>query len=313
MKRTSRGTVLAIAFLFAYFWSPALRTAAQEPRNLEARLVGYLTRGQGEAEEKVFLLDALKRVQVITLCYQKTTPIRPEDANLETRRPEEADLSGSAYYQAFSLVSPDGKHYREIEMVFNTFEYGARPDQLLETMKKPIQAGYDLKKVNVVLIPDAEVLRQSLAKCQAMAEAFVARLEVLKPEFRQLRSLDVRTLKLGNWKEDGRPEYPDFLYRHDFVWTTRGKGEDKKSDEWCEIVLQFGPLTGMPGQPTEGSGGRDYPMQGLRVGWSTLSADQRLDERIAEVAKELLKPIDDFENEIRKKKDGTTTNSTPKR
>ena len=287
----------AIAVLLAV--PPGCSSGRSAPRYIfrdaERRIAAYLALPQSNAKEKEAALGILRKTQVISLYYEKNTPVGSDE---ELREGTNFALSLNASHVTPISLHKDGKRYLGISATFSTlFFRGERigTDQWLDEMALPIKKGYELKRARVVLVPSEAVKKKSLEKCQAIVSMFTSELYRLKPGCEQLRTFDDKAVRTGRRGTSEWPEYPGVSYEHDLGPSTKGP-RVKHSKNWCEIHLWFAPVTGNPSQG--GGPARLYPLQGIIARWSVSSADQALDKRILAALTNALKQLDVLENEL---------------
>lgn len=259
-------------------------------------LTSYLRRSKPHPEERAAALAVVEDAQIITLHYERDTPTASPAENAEFARSLKA-----------SHVTPidhhkDGKIHPQISAVFSTLfnPQLTEPEDWLPQMRRPIEAGYELKSVSVVLTPPQSVKRESFRTSQNVVRALARELEEMKADFSQLQGFKATNLRMGGWKHgDDWPEYPVLGYEH-AVGPDKKANRETYADDWCDVSFGIHPISGNPRARVVSA--RQYPMQGIEVSWDARSGDERFNKEFSRVVVNSLKELDALEAELRQAK-----------
>jgi hypothetical protein len=273
---------------------PASLTAASV--RLEDQLRGFLN---GDSEEPGDALrSALFGAQTISLIYHHTTPLKEGQTNRAA-----AGLARRMHaYSTAIMMDFEGKPYSAISATFSKFRSDdENADQWLADMRLPVSEGYVLDHVRVLTRPREDIIRQSLGRCRQVTEAFAAGLDRLKADAAPLASWNRDCVDSGA-ETHPWPRYPHIEYTHQLGPPQKGPRQ-KLGEQWCEITLNFTPITGNPAQRPNYGIGQVYPLQGIRVSCNIRTSNRQLRLRMLELAKAAIVPLDEYEQKLRDEED----------
>jgi len=236
-------------------------------------------------------LEIIDKSQVISLRYRKDTPVEHAREIGDFIRTIEASKKASI------LIHHQGKKYPSLDLTFSRMFGDAENMAAAEwhrQMLHPIEAGYTLTTIVVVIDPPHAVKEKSLEKVRAAVESIAASVMLIKSNFKQLNEFEVTGMQPGGWSSGDWPRYPQLTYEHDVGANSKRKPE-RLSEDWCRLHFGVGPITGAPVARRIPS--RSYAKLGIQATWQLESGSRHLNKRFQAIVVEALKPLDRLESE----------------
>lgn len=190
---------------------------------------------------------------------------------------------------------PDGRRLPEIFVSFCKLSRNAQgldSHGWLTQMQRPMDEGYKIKTIRVVLTPSSKVIEESYQRAIAAAESLSEELESLTNIYPQLKSYSDDCVQLGEETSDFWPSYPSIWYQQDIAKFNRS-GPVKTSKDWCYLGFSIRTIDDNLFQgPTQG---RTYEYQALQAVWHVQSANPELEKVFNECVINSLLQLDEYE------------------
>ncbi len=287
-----------------------------EPDSLDltaADLRAFLRANRLEPQQLQAVKDLLQRCQTVRLIYWSRS---------HTSR-QAVQLAESLHAYA-AAGSNESMQEETISATFSLFKEGSNPLVWLADMREPLDSGFVLLSVEVVLVPPASTRLMTHNLLRVFRDRLVAELESMKQTFPQLtRFSHPGRLTLKSWEDIVSQQYQQEGYLGLDYENEVGPAEKgprrKYSPNWCIFQIGLGPISGRPRQigyqNTEQCrvGGRAYPFQALWASWHVESQSPPFNAAVAQKVEQLLSQLDRFEALLRAEKElsGPRTGARP--